>query len=65
LSEEREVPTADGQKLANKLGCPFFEVSAKTNENVTAAFEKLAQLIYDARHKGTNSNTNNKKSKRK
>jgi Fe2+ transport system protein B len=45
MAEEREVATTDGQKLAAKYGCSFFETSAKNNEHVQEAFDKLAQLI--------------------
>ncbi len=45
MAEEREVATTDGQKLAAKYGCSFFETSAKNNEHVQESFDKLAQLI--------------------
>ena len=32
--EEREVPTADGQELANQYSMPFLETSAKTATGV-------------------------------
>eukprot|EP01029_Cantina_marsupialis_P029325 TRINITY_DN780111_c0_g1_i1.p1 TRINITY_DN780111_c0_g1~~TRINITY_DN780111_c0_g1_i1.p1 ORF type:complete len:201 (-),score=32.57 TRINITY_DN780111_c0_g1_i1:190-792(-) len=34
----RKVPKAEGQKLADELGIPFFETSAKTSENIELAF---------------------------
>lgn len=39
LSVQRTVPTEDGQKLANELGCAFVEASAKHNDNVLTAFQ--------------------------
>lgn len=40
--EKRQVSTEQGQALANELGIPFMEVSAKTNINIEKAFYSLA-----------------------
>jgi len=40
--EKRAVSTEQGQALANELGIPFMEVSAKSNINVEKAFFSLA-----------------------
>jgi len=43
--EKRVVSTEAGQALANELGVPFMEVSAKSNINVEKAFFSLATDI--------------------
>jgi GTPase SAR1 family protein len=43
--EKRVVSTERGQQLANELGIPFMEVSAKNNINVEKAFYSLASDI--------------------
>ena len=43
--EKRVVSTEQGQALANELGIPFLEVSAKSNINVDKAFYSLAADI--------------------
>ena len=43
--EKRVVSTERGQALADELGIPFLEVSAKTNVNVEKAFYSLAADI--------------------
>jgi Ras-related protein Rab-8A len=43
--ENRQVTTEQGQALANELGIPFLEVSAKNNINVDKAFYTLASEI--------------------
>lgn len=43
--EKRVVSTAQGQALADELGIPFIEVSAKSNINVEKAFFSLASDI--------------------
>jgi GTPase SAR1 family protein len=43
--EKRAVSTEQGQALADELGIPFMEVSAKTNINVEKAFFSLASDI--------------------
>ena len=40
--EKRAVSTEQGQALADELGIPFMEVSAKANINVEKAFFSLA-----------------------
>jgi GTPase SAR1 family protein len=43
--EKRAVSTERGQQLADELGIPFLEVSAKSNINVDKAFYSLAADI--------------------
>ena len=43
--EKRAVSTEQGQQLADELGVPFLEVSAKSNINVEKAFYSLAADI--------------------
>lgn len=43
--EKRAISTEQGQQLANDLGIPFLEVSAKNNINVEEAFYSLASDI--------------------
>ena len=40
----RTVTYAEGKSLADKLGIPFIETSAKTNHNVTEAFHQLIRV---------------------
>eukprot|EP01084_Bolivina_argentea_P160615 279675_1 len=42
MKEFRQVPCAHGIELSQQLGIPFFEISAKFNRNVDAAFLELA-----------------------
>jgi len=37
LHDEWVVMTEEGQELARELGCEFYEVSAKTGDNVSRA----------------------------
>ena len=41
-AEEREVPYESGKAFADSYGVRFFETSAKTSQNVDAAFEAMA-----------------------
>jgi nuclear control of ATPase protein 2 len=43
--EKRAVSTERGQALADELGIPFMEVSAKSNINIDKAFYNLAADI--------------------
>ncbi|KAL8243685.1 hypothetical protein R6Q59_009943 [Mikania micrantha] len=43
--EKRQVSTEEGQQLADELGIPFLEVSAKSNINIEKAFFSLASDI--------------------
>ncbi|XP_068179219.1 ras-related protein Rab-42b isoform X2 [Antennarius striatus] len=43
---ERVVSQEDAEKLAEQLGVPYVEVSAKTGENVKDIFEQLTQTVY-------------------
>lgn len=43
--EKRAVSTEQGQALADELGIPFLEVSAKSNINIEKAFYSLAGEI--------------------
>ena len=43
---EREISQSEGLEQAKKLGCPFFETSAKTCVNIEACFDSLVRAIY-------------------
>ena len=55
LNDRRQVNTEEGQELANKLGIQFYEISAKTGDNVNEIFynsvdeiaKKIEQNYYD------------------
>lgn len=54
LEESREVGLKEGKELAEREGCMFFEVSAKTGEGLSRMVEKVIQdymchLVYETK----------------
>lgn len=49
LADEREVSKEEGEEMARKFGCPFFESSAKNHINVDESFRELVREV--RRHK--------------
>ena len=47
---EREVSREEGAALARRLGCEFFEVSAKTTQNVERVFVNLVRSLRQGRN---------------
>ena len=47
MEDSRKVSYERGQQLADELGFPFFETSAKDDKNVKATFDKLVDIICD------------------
>jgi GTPase SAR1 family protein len=47
LEAQRAVPKEEGQSLAEAHGIPFFEVSAKSQKDVSAPFEYISKKVYD------------------
>ena len=45
LDNKREVTTEEGKQFAEKNKCPFFETSARNNENISEIFQKMADEI--------------------
>ena len=52
LTEAKAVSTEEGQALADTFGLGFFEVSAKTSENVDELFFQMAQTIHHGPSRG-------------
>ena len=52
----REVSTDEGRMLASRLGCEFFETSAKQNANVENAFKSVVRGIKGVKTGATGSN---------
>lgn len=44
-AEQRQVPAAEGQKLAETFKCSFIEASARLNTKVTDTFELMIAEI--------------------
>jgi len=43
LSNQREVSTEEGKKLASSFGCPFLETSAQANLNIAESFQEVVR----------------------
>jgi len=43
LEDQRKVQTWEGEALAKKWGCRFYETSAKTKQNIDTVFEQLVK----------------------
>ena len=63
LEEERQISYDEGKMFADRNGLEFIETSAKTNNNVTQAFEILGKLMMKGAKKGNIEN--NKKEEKK
>ena len=46
-AKDQEVSSEEGRLLAKEYGCPFFETSAKTGENVNEMFTSLATKLVE------------------
>ncbi|EFC43399.1 rab family small GTPase [Naegleria gruberi] len=57
MEKDRVVSTAEGESLANQLGIPFFETSAKNDYNIHVAFRKLIETCIKHQTLGKKSNT--------
>jgi Ras-related protein Rab-8A len=45
MENERQVSREEGEKLAEKLGMPYFETSAQNKDIVDEAFQMLAFIL--------------------
>ena len=43
--DQRQIPTEEGKKLAEEFNCSFTEASARVNNNVGLAFERMVAEI--------------------
>ena len=46
LEEDRDISYEEGKKLGDKLGCKYYEGSAKTGENIELVMNEIATLSY-------------------
>mmetsp|Transcript_918 Transcript_918/g.2171 ORF Transcript_918/g.2171 Transcript_918/m.2171 type:complete len:195 (-) Transcript_918:273-857(-) len=49
LENDRDVTKAEGEALAEKFNCAFFETSAKTRVNVDEVFTELVRIVQNAK----------------
>lgn len=49
--EDRKVSVEEGEALAEELGMPFIETSAKSANNVKAAFVEMAKSLINTKEK--------------
>lgn len=47
MRDQRKVETSVGQKLADKYGMAFMEVSAKDGTNIQLLFDQIGEAIYE------------------
>jgi GTPase SAR1 family protein len=45
LANRRAVDKAEGEQLAASVNAPYFETSAKTNENIDAVFQTICESV--------------------
>jgi hypothetical protein len=50
---KRKVATSEGQELATKWQCPFFETSSLKHINVDNAFQELVRKMIAMKDKGS------------
>ena len=65
LSSERQVTREEGMAIAQKIGCPFFETSAKTGEGFEEALLALAHEVLILLSTGDNTNDANLPNRKK
>ncbi len=57
LPHDKLVTREEGLRVARSLGIPFFETSAKTGENIDAAFEHLGKTLLQSPEKNGKSDS--------
>ena len=62
LDLERQVTTEEGKTFAEKLGCHFFETSAKDRINVREVFEELVRAVQKSKEQWKNIEAHKSKS---
>jgi len=65
LTDEREVSKEEGEELAKKFGCPFFESSAKNHINVDESFRELVREVRKHKHEANDTGPTKGKKVRK
>nr|ODN87781.1 hypothetical protein L204_06448 [Cryptococcus depauperatus CBS 7855] len=45
LTEERQVQTVEGERLAERWGCKYFETSARTSTNIIPVFSEIVRQM--------------------
>ena len=51
LKEKRKIIQPMGMHLSEELNAPYFETSAKTDENVKQVFRKIAEMVFHSKIK--------------
>ncbi len=57
IFDEREVNAIEGKDLAAEWGCPFYETSAKTKQNVDEIFAEVVRRMKTAQNSSSNKGT--------